>query len=363
MGRNIDYDAAKRLLNEAYEEALKAFQTGEVVKIDGHLESAADTIFTTTVQSYREALLGCALAKVLDPEIDVTLPYKNQGPNAFSARSLDEKVVNPFLVSRSIPCSRGPYLATFRRNIRFGPETRDGLRDKEGYDAFLVYLDALREADPTRAYELFRYLLFRFVKLRYESEVELQAPSTLTLENWRKLIQGLIDRESGGLFPVLITVAYLRTLVKLYRLPWEISWQPINVSDRAANAPGDIVVKHEEQVYMAFEVTERRIDRSRVEATFRTKIARKPISDYLFVFAKEEPEAGAFGLARELLTLGTEVNFVHVRDFVINGLAVGGVKARRVFRDELMTLLRHIPPRFRHMWNDEVEGLLHDLKT
>lgn len=361
LGRDIDFKKAKEVLLDAYNEVLQSYKRGQPPQVDKKLQSAATTLFTTRVMSYREALLGCALARVIDRNIDITLPYKAQGPNAFSGRSLDEKVVNPFLVEKSIPCSRGPYLATFRRSVRFVKETATGLRDKKAYNAFLTYLDALREADHEGTIQLLRYLIYRFIKLRYESEVELKQPSKVSLENWRTLIRGLISSPSGGLFPLLITVAYLDTLVELCGLSWEISWQGINVADRSTDAAGDITVRQAGQVYMAFEVTERRIDRNRVEATFRTKISPASINEYLFVFAKEGPEPEALKFARGLLTLGHEVNFVHVSDLVINGLAVGGSRARSVFLEKLITLLKEAPTHIKHLWNDQVELLVSTL--
>jgi len=48
-------------------------------------------------------LIGCALARLHDDEIDITKPYMNQGDDAFNGRTLDERVVNPFLQENEIP--------------------------------------------------------------------------------------------------------------------------------------------------------------------------------------------------------------------------------------------------------------------
>jgi len=136
------------------------------------------------MQSFREALLGCGLAKLLDPSIDIRRPYVEQGPNAFSGRGLDERVVNPFLHEHQIPCSKGPYLATFRRKVEFTPETGKGRRDKRGYQAMLAYIAALEEADQRDARLLVVYLLYRFVLLREHADVAVSRAGRLSLEQY-----------------------------------------------------------------------------------------------------------------------------------------------------------------------------------
>ena len=99
------------------------------------IQTSVETLFSARTQSYREALLGCAIARNLNSAINLRHPYMNHGDGAFNGRTLDERVVNPFLQDRLALVSRGPYLATFRRSVKFIPETRSGLRDQAGYDA------------------------------------------------------------------------------------------------------------------------------------------------------------------------------------------------------------------------------------
>lgn len=83
-------------------------------------------MFDSNTQSIREALLGCALARLQDQSVDITLPYRNHGANAFNGRTLDEQVVNPFLKGAGSIIKRGLYLASFRRSVKF--ETATGTR-------------------------------------------------------------------------------------------------------------------------------------------------------------------------------------------------------------------------------------------
>jgi len=137
----IDYDKARALLNEDFSSAEAQLIGGIVPKVNTELVQHFDAIFSSRTQSYREVLLGCTVARILDKEIDIHLPYVSQGDNAFNARDLDEKVVNPFLQPRRVPSTKGPYLSTFRRQVKFEKSTRDGLRDKTGYDSLLFVID------------------------------------------------------------------------------------------------------------------------------------------------------------------------------------------------------------------------------
>lgn len=107
MGRPIDYQAAADLLSQVFATAETDFAQDAPVSVPRKAADAAVILFGSKTQAFREALLGCALAHVLDPFIDIRLPYVNQGANAFNGRTLDERVVNPFLQNKAIPCSKG----------------------------------------------------------------------------------------------------------------------------------------------------------------------------------------------------------------------------------------------------------------
>jgi len=136
-------------------------------------------------QAYREALLGCLLTRITDRSKDIRLPYLDQGPEAFSGRSLDEQIINPFLHARNIPCSRGPYLSVFRRQVKFDEATRRGLKDKPAYDAFLNLLGTVeREEDQKVLLAILDYVLYRFVLLREQARIELVKLGRISLNQY-----------------------------------------------------------------------------------------------------------------------------------------------------------------------------------
>jgi hypothetical protein len=148
MGRQIDHDAVREILVEEFEHAEENFRKGEAPPVPAEVASATEQLFSSSTQAFREALVGCVLARIIDPEINIRLPYMNQGDDAFNGRTLDEKVVNPFLHERSIPCSKSPYLNVIRRDFRFMPEKAAGVRDKAAFSSLLTFIGQLQNADP-----------------------------------------------------------------------------------------------------------------------------------------------------------------------------------------------------------------------
>lgn len=356
----LDYDKATTLLVELFSQAEQDFQIGRIPEVPVSIAQATDALFASSTQSYREVLLGCGLARILDPSVNLRHPYVNQGEDSFNGRTLDERVVNPFLQDRMIPCSKGPYLASFRRNVKFVPETARGLRDKSGYDALLIFLAALEKATIVEAKQLLRYLLYRFVELRNASRVPLSKISRVSLEQYDVLIRELLQAQSGGLIPVLLVVAMLRTVNSCFRLNWNIEFQGINVSDKASGAGGDITVIKDGETLLAIEVTERPIEKSRVVSTFNTKVIRAGIQDYLFVYSNSTPTEEARTAARTYFSQGHEINFVQVTDWILNNLATLGSRCRSMFTKEILELLdgREVPATLKLVWNDAVRKLV-----
>ena len=104
MGRPLDCDRAREVLADEYASAEAAFREGLRVDVPDEICESTERLFASRTLAYREALIGCALARILDPRIDICLPYMNQGDDAFNGRTLDQTVVS---IAR-IALSAGP---------------------------------------------------------------------------------------------------------------------------------------------------------------------------------------------------------------------------------------------------------------
>lgn len=361
MGRPIDYEVARRILKEEFEAAEREVGENTPVVVQAVISESTSRLLASRTQAFREALIGCCLARIIDQEIDIRLPYIELAPNAFTGRSLDENVVNPFLHDRMVPCSKSPYLSTIRRGFTFHPESiKRGVRDKGAYEAMLDFIGELEIADKESARSYLRHLLTEFVRLREAANIQLAQIARLSLEQYRILIAGMLAVPSGGLIPVLLAVAMFQTIKECFKLGWVIEWQGINVADQASGAGGDITIKDDGETVLVVEVTERSIDRSRVVATFNTKIALHGISDYLFFFGNAGPGDEAKEAARQYFAQGHDISFLSVEEWLVHSLGTVGPKCRRMFTEKFLNLLglREVSAGLKMAWNDEVRRLL-----
>ena len=356
----VDYQEAKNILFALYQ------QVTENINADVHRtltnnSEALDTIFNSKTQSYREVLLGCALIHLLNPDVNKRLPYINHGEGSFNGRSLDEYAVNPFLQEQLFPCSKGPYLAAFRRSVKLIPETADGLRDKAGYAAMMDLLSVIEKCKTKIETETFiMCLLQRFIILRNESRIPLARIGRFHIEQYEQLLSELLRFQSGGLLPVLITVAFFQTLAEHYSLSWDISWQGINVADNATGAEGDVTIKSNDTTVLAIEITERPLDQRRIVSTFNAKIIHNDVKEYLFIYTNTEPDESAKQTARNLFSQGYEINFVNVVEMIIHNFLVLPAITRDIFTNKMMVLLesRDVPATIKVKWNDSVKTVL-----
>lgn len=356
----INYENATRLLEDAFAKAEADLLQGSAPNVSDRVRDTSEVLFRSRTQAYREALLGCVIARLQDKSINIRQPYVEQGSNAFSGRSLDERVVNPFLHEKRIPSSRGPYLSVFRRSVQFGASTRDGLRDREGYDKFLDIISYVESvSEDSELLNVLYYLLYKFAELREMADVPLTRLQRISLEQYDTIISGLLATPSGGRIPVLLVVATFTTIREFFHLNWNINWQGINVADKASGAVGDITIVSDGQVLMAAEVTERPLDRSRVVATFNTKIAPVGIEDYLFFVRPSAPSDEARQQARRYFAQGHEVNFLVIKDWLLMVLATMGARGRATFNRVLLGILDSpdVPKALKVAWNDQVSGI------
>ena len=66
----IDYEQSKVLLNNSYEKAAQELPAAVTQYITDN-KDALDTIFSSKTQSYREVLLGCAVARYQDRSCNI----------------------------------------------------------------------------------------------------------------------------------------------------------------------------------------------------------------------------------------------------------------------------------------------------
>lgn len=358
MARKIDNKAALALLEEIFPLAEDDFRDNADPGMSEDELAAIGALFLSETQAYREALVGCAVARVLDPQIDIRLPATEHGDNAFSGRSLADQVITPFMRGRAIPVSASPYLSALRGGARFveGGEPRIQ-RDKQGFAALVFLADDLMKRDHNQARAFLRFLLRRFVHLREDADIPLRRIAKPNLEQLRHLIMGLLGVKSGGRFPSFLATAMFQTIGECHNLGWEVEFQGINVADKFTGAVGDITVRKNGAVVLGIEVTERPIGKARVTQTFDQKIGPNALTDYLFV-STVAPEGEALETARHYTAVGHEMNFVPLPPWLVHNLSVLGPPCRTLFQDKMIALMGDAPAGLKVAWNEEMEAAI-----
>lgn len=328
-------------------------------EIGESLAEKVELLFLSQTQAYRETFLGSMIAKLEAPEVNLSLAYVNLGPDAYNGRTIDEKIVNPVLQSNRIPVSSGPYLNVFRRSVRFIAETRSGVRDKQGYDAFLSLMEAFESADSEGREKIVAFVLRRFLLLREASQVPVTKLNRVSLVQLEYLIEGLLVVPSGGLIPVVLISTAFAAMNQQFALSWEVAVQGINEADAASSAGGDITIRSGEKIVFAAEVTERPLDRERVLATFQNKIGPAAIEDYLFFVKLESASPEALNQARQYFAQGSEVNVLDLRLWLSTLLSVIGKEGRSIFNKLLTERLDkdETPRSMKMAWNRLVDGM------
>lgn len=362
MAISIDYDHASERLNALFDTAETSLLAGEPRPQVLEIEAELDIIFSSNTQAFREALLGCFLAKLHDRAVDVHKPYVSQGDNAFNGRTLDERVVNPTLQQRRIPSSRGPFLSVFRRSVEFTATTRDGVRDKPGYDTFLQvlsFIDNLPDDDNSLTQATYA-VVYRFVELREASNVPLTRIQRMSVGQIASLVSRLLDTPSGGRLPMFIVVAVLCAANEHLELDWEIQWEGINVADAASGLGGDIVVSSGDRILLVAEVTEREVDQNRVVATFNNKIGPHQIEDYLFFTRSKDQPTETIEQIQRYFAQGHELSFVVIQDWAEAVLVTIGNQGRTLFIQRMVDLLESddVPAALKVAWNESVNAVV-----
>jgi SacI restriction endonuclease len=357
MAHQIAAVDATRLLDEVFTLAEDDHREGKPINLPNEAVTAIERLFRSDTQAYREALIGCAVARTLNPKIDIRHPATDTDINSFSGRSLADQVITPFMRERAVPISASPYLSSLRGGARFIPGGEPRIqRDQYGFDALVEAVEFLRDLDEVAAKNFLRQLLHYFIILREASNIVLTRIGEPKLEQLTRLVDGLLELKSGGRIPSFLTTAMYQTLSDCHSLGWDVEYQGINVADKASGAVGDITVKKGEKIVIGIEVTERPISGSRVKGTFEQKISPANLREYLFV-TTARPEDGALALARSYAGVGHEINFVNLREWLLYNLATIGADCRAIFQDKMIDLLRTkgTPADLRHGWNKKMD--------
>ncbi|MDQ6433772.1 restriction endonuclease, SacI family [Mesorhizobium sp. LHD-90] len=354
------YDKARELLAEAFSEAEDDFRDGKLITLPSDVMGAIERTFASKTQAYREALVGCALTRLVDETIDVRYPATAHGDKSFSGRGVSDQVVAPFLQSKRVPISVSPYLSALRGGAKFVPGGQPRIqRDQPAFDALVKAVSYVADANPDETRALLRRLLREFIQLRESANISLKRTAKPSVFQLDKIADTLLRIKSGGRIASFLTIAMFQALSDRFTLGWEVDFQGINVADKFTGAVGDVTVKKNGDVVLGVEITERPIGKARVSLVFEDKVSPAGLIDYLFV-TTALPEADAIVAAKNYTAVGNDMNFVDLRRWLHHLLATIGPVGRLAFQDRLIAQLTEtgVPAELKLAWNDALEAAI-----
>jgi len=71
MGRALDYTEAKQILEAQFVLAEGDYRARQPANLPEEEAVSISILFQSRTQAFREALVGCCIARIMDPEIDI----------------------------------------------------------------------------------------------------------------------------------------------------------------------------------------------------------------------------------------------------------------------------------------------------
>lgn len=243
-------------------------------------------------------ILACALAKILNPEVDVRKPYTEIGTaDAYSGRSYDEKYIEPFARANRLPVnSTTAWLTPALRNISAplaAPMSIVGTPRKM-YEALILLLNDVYTGTIT-AQELLLEGVRVLLLLRNErderikqllNELALSDRETpLSSEEIIDLVRRHMESPKSSRLPVLIvTAAYLSAANHLGETAKPLLLH--NAADAQTGATGDVEITlvNDDRVITTYEMKDKPVTTADIDIALEKLAASSTRPDnYLFV--------------------------------------------------------------------------------
>ncbi len=202
-----------------------------------------DALVNTAAMSVRYALVTQLLGKIADPARSLlTLQLAAGGKGAWDARRFSTSVVVPWVAASQnvLGTSAEPYASKPLRRERL-ERRMPNVRNKGDWERLVILFEELEAADPGKTVEVFRRVLQSLVRRMASHRFGYAIPQRISLARLQATLDSFLAEPSGGLRPLAVTTALLRTVGTGLSLFSRVVAQGINQPDVAGRAPGDIV--------------------------------------------------------------------------------------------------------------------------
>ena len=247
-----------------------------------------DILANSKTVAIRYALVTQLLGKIADPSRNLLdLQLAASGPGAWDARSFATAVVVPWVADNQhvLGTSLEPYASKPLRRERL-ERAMPNVRDKQGWAQLVCLLDELEGAGQPALVEAFRRVLRALVRRLAAQTFGYAIPQRISLPAMSAMLDTFLSTPSGGLRPLAVTTALLRTIGTAFGVFSRVEGQGINEADAAGGAPGDVLCychDHPERLCLVVEVKDIDLTFAHVQSSTRkAKQADVGLTNLLF---------------------------------------------------------------------------------
>ncbi len=214
-----------------------------IAENDTKTDLRIDLLANSRTVAIRYALVTQLLGKIADPSRSLlTLQLAASSPGAWDARSFATAVVVPWVADNQhvLGTSQEPYASKPLRREHL-ERNMANVRNKEGWSQLVSLLEEFEDADCQGLVQVFRRVLRALVRRLASQTFGYAIPQRISLPAVSTMLSAFLSTSSGGLRPLAVTTALLRTIGAAFGLFSRVEGQGINEADAAGGAPGDVL--------------------------------------------------------------------------------------------------------------------------
>lgn len=328
-------------LDDQWEQALANYTGAPDPEIDRFVDSS--------VVSIRYAFLTQLLGKHADPARDLLcLQRGDRGSSTESSgrwdpRGFCTRVVVPWNQRHQnvLGASREPYVSKPLRRPRLDRQM-ESLKNRVEWDALVEFLTALESAsDPAKVEDALRRCIKSVARRLRDQQVEYPVPMRIGLDQLCNILDRYLEVANGGLRPLVVTTALMRTLGKAFSLFTRVESQGVNEPDSATGRPGDVMCYGEDDTLaLAVEVKGDELTLIELEGTIE-KARSARVANILFAtpgFVASDREAIRARVTEEFAQ-GSNIYQASIQSLVRNSFMLLGEDWRVKFLYEICSEL------------------------
>ena len=322
--------------NNKYENMIHACLTdavsekGDSYKPPVKINDWIETLINSGTKGVLAVIITSLLKKSVDPNQDVRF-HQTDIPGGYSGRTLDTKIVTPFLKSNGFPAmaESGWLTRSFEQKVPYDLNYTGAISGRGIKDAFLNILDVVEQNDDNDvidARSLLTHIFKRLVERRELERIYLARPVGLTIN---KISKRLADHFTHGghgkarLPQLAIYAAYQQMVgpkgeVSRYKHMELNGLKSHTAADSRAGATGDIeVIDPETQsVFEAVEIKHNIIITADMIRTAYDKFKRQQVKRYYLLSTATTPPDNFNEITKEIIRIDKE----HGCQVIVNGV-------------------------------------------